>query len=105
MAETYEAASGITGIDTRTLVKHIRTQGALKGILSTVDLDDESLVAKAKASPERQSSFRRVIMVGSSTQRSRWVELLFHQMVRIAIVVNKVQLLPGRMSSSGRLST
>src|SRR5665213_1619721 len=42
---------GLQGIDTRNLVKHIRTQGALKGVLSSVDLDDESLVAKAKASP------------------------------------------------------
>src|SRR5262245_64630008 len=42
---------GLEGIDTRTLVKHLRTQGAMKGVLSTVDLDDGSLVAKAKASP------------------------------------------------------
>ena len=42
---------GLEGIDTRTLVKHIRTQGAMKGLLSTVDLNDGSLVAKAKASP------------------------------------------------------
>jgi carbamoyl-phosphate synthase small subunit len=42
---------GLEGIDTRTLVKHIRTEGAMKGVLSSVDLDDESLVAKAKASP------------------------------------------------------
>ena len=42
---------GIQGVDTRTLVLTIRDQGALKGILSTVDLDDESLVAKAKKSP------------------------------------------------------
>jgi carbamoyl-phosphate synthase small subunit len=42
---------GLEGIDTRTLVKHIRTQGAMKGILSTIDLDDQSLVAKAHASP------------------------------------------------------
>ena len=42
---------GLEGIDTRTLVKHIRTEGAMKGILSSVDLDDASLVAKAKASP------------------------------------------------------
>ena len=27
------------------------SEGALKGILSTVDLDDQSLIAKAKASP------------------------------------------------------
>jgi len=41
---------GIAGIDTRALVRRIRTQGAMKGILSTADLDNESLVAKAKAS-------------------------------------------------------
>lgn len=42
---------GIAGIDTRALVRHIRQRGALKGVLSTVDLNDESLAAKAKASP------------------------------------------------------
>ncbi len=42
---------GIQGIDTRCLVRHIREQGAMKGILSTTDQDDASLVAKAKASP------------------------------------------------------
>ncbi len=41
----------IESIDTRALVRHIRSQGALRGILSTEDLDDASLVAKAKASP------------------------------------------------------
>lgn len=42
---------GIEGIDTRSLVLAIRSQGAMKGIISTTDLSDESLVAKAKASP------------------------------------------------------
>jgi len=41
----------IESIDTRALVKHIRTLGALRGVLSTLDLDDASLVAKAQASP------------------------------------------------------
>lgn len=52
--EDYLAAHGvigIEGIDTRTLVLAIRRTGAMKGILSTADLDDASLVAKAKASP------------------------------------------------------
>ncbi|HIA63080.1 MAG TPA: carbamoyl-phosphate synthase small subunit [Planctomycetes bacterium] len=40
----------LAGIDTRALVRRIRTQGAMKGILSTEDLDDASLVEKAKAS-------------------------------------------------------
>src|SRR5262245_24205876 len=42
---------GIAGIDTRKLVKHIRERGAMKGLLSTIDADDESLVARAGASP------------------------------------------------------
>ena len=42
---------GIEGIDTRALVRHIREQGALRGVLSTTDLDDASLVSKAKACP------------------------------------------------------
>ena len=41
----------IEGIDTRALVRHIRSTGAMKGVLSTTDLDETSLVAKAKASP------------------------------------------------------
>jgi carbamoyl-phosphate synthase small subunit len=42
---------GIAGIDTRSLVRRLRSGGAMKGVLSSVDLDDASLVAKAKASP------------------------------------------------------
>ena len=41
---------GLADIDTRSLVRRIRTKGAMKGVLSSVDLDDASLVAKAKAS-------------------------------------------------------
>ncbi len=39
---------GVEGFDTRALVKHIRTMGAMKGIVSTEDLDPSSLVARAK---------------------------------------------------------
>ncbi|MBU1487537.1 glutamine-hydrolyzing carbamoyl-phosphate synthase small subunit [bacterium] len=41
---------GIEGVDIRALTRHIRTCGAMKAIISTCDLDKESLVAKAKAS-------------------------------------------------------
>ncbi len=41
----------IESIDTRALVRRIRSRGAMRGVLSTEDLDDASLVAKAKASP------------------------------------------------------
>ncbi len=40
----------LSGIDTRAVVRRIRDKGALKGILSTIDSDRESLVAKAKSS-------------------------------------------------------
>jgi carbamoyl-phosphate synthase small subunit len=43
---------GLQGIDTRALVKRIRVHGAMTGVLSTTDLDDESLVKKAQSSPE-----------------------------------------------------
>ena len=42
---------GIEGIDTRALVRHIRTRGAQEAVISSVDLDPDSLVRKAKASP------------------------------------------------------
>ena len=42
---------GLSGIDTRALVRHIRDKGAQTGIISTIDLDADSLVAKAKAAP------------------------------------------------------
>ena len=41
----------LEGIDTRALVRRLRNLGAMKGVLSHVDLDDASLVAKAQASP------------------------------------------------------
>ena len=42
---------GIEGVDTRALVRLTRVRGAMKGILSTADLDDASLVDKARKSP------------------------------------------------------
>ena len=42
---------GLTGIDTRALVRRLRIRGAMRGVLSTADRNDASLVAKAQASP------------------------------------------------------
>ena len=42
---------GIEGIDTRALTKHLREEGAKKGVISTKDLDPKSLVKKAMDSP------------------------------------------------------
>jgi carbamoyl-phosphate synthase small subunit len=41
----------VQGLDTRMLTRMIRTEGALRGLLSTVDLDDHRLIQKAAAAP------------------------------------------------------
>jgi carbamoyl-phosphate synthase small subunit len=43
---------GIEGIDTRALVRHVRTKGAMPAVLSSLDLDEESLRRKARAAPD-----------------------------------------------------
>jgi carbamoyl-phosphate synthase small subunit len=70
--EDYLAANriiGIEGIDTRALVRLTRSRGALKGILSTTDHDDASLVAKAIASPGLigRDLAREVMPAGATT--------------------------------------
>src|SRR5262252_1890997 len=50
----YMARHGIVGIesvDTRALVRHVRSAGAQQAILSTTDLDEASLAARARALP------------------------------------------------------
>jgi carbamoyl-phosphate synthase small subunit len=42
---------GLEGIDTRALVRRLRVRGTMTGVLSTADLDDASLVHKARTSP------------------------------------------------------
>ena len=45
------AVPGIELIDTRALVRHLRTTGAQEAVLSSINLNPDELVAKAKASP------------------------------------------------------
>jgi carbamoyl-phosphate synthase small subunit len=42
---------GIEGVDTRAITRHIRSVGALNAVISTEDLDPQSLVRKARAAP------------------------------------------------------
>jgi carbamoyl-phosphate synthase small subunit len=60
---------GITGVDTRALVRRTRELGAMKGVLSTIDLDEARLVEKAKASPGLigRDLTREVMSPGPST--------------------------------------
>src|SRR5688500_10674827 len=71
---------GIAGVDTRALVRHIRDQGAMKGILSTVDLDDRRLVAKASAS--RGLVGRDLVREVMPSQPRNWDERL-HNLARL----------------------
>jgi carbamoyl-phosphate synthase small subunit len=41
----------ISDIDTRALVRHLRTHGSMRAVLSTKDFDEKSLVEKAKSWP------------------------------------------------------
>jgi carbamoyl-phosphate synthase small subunit len=53
-ADDFLARAGIPVIDdldTRALVRHLRTRGVMRGVLSSIDPDPQSLVAKARAIP------------------------------------------------------
>ena len=54
LAEELEAAGvpGVEGIDTRRLVRHLRTLGAMRGALSSEVLDPEALRRQALAAPD-----------------------------------------------------
>ncbi|MEM9185897.1 MAG: glutamine-hydrolyzing carbamoyl-phosphate synthase small subunit [Planctomycetota bacterium] len=64
----------IESIDTRALVRRIRSKGALRGVLSTVDLDDDSLVAKAQAIPGLVG--RDLVREVTPAERHAWSEPL-----------------------------
>lgn len=42
---------GLEGIDTRALVRRLRIRGAMTGVISSIDLDDASLIRKAQQAP------------------------------------------------------
>jgi carbamoyl-phosphate synthase small subunit len=46
---------GIEHLDTRALVRHIRDKGAMRAVISTTDLDENSLLEKVNQSPEMQN--------------------------------------------------
>jgi carbamoyl-phosphate synthase small subunit len=41
----------VSGLDTRALVRHLRSRGVMRGALSSIESDPEALVAKARAIP------------------------------------------------------
>lgn len=48
---TRHGLVGITGVDTRKLVRHIREKGVQNAVISTEDVSDEALVEAARAHP------------------------------------------------------
>jgi len=53
-ARDFLAKSGIpviSGLDTRTLVRHLRSLGTMRGVLSAIEKDPQKLVEKARAIP------------------------------------------------------
>lgn len=46
---------GIEHIDTRALVRHIRSKGAMRAVISSVDLDEASLLERVKTAPEMKN--------------------------------------------------
>jgi carbamoyl-phosphate synthase small subunit len=65
---------GLAGIDTRALVRRIRSLGAMRGVISTIDLDDASLIEKAKAAPSLVG--RDLVREVMSTEVMAWDEQL-----------------------------
>ncbi len=49
---TNQNVMGVEGLDTRALTLHLRKAGAMRGIISTLDLDPGSLVKKANQIPK-----------------------------------------------------
>jgi carbamoyl-phosphate synthase small subunit len=76
---------GLAGIDTRMLVRRLRTGGAMKGIISSSDLDDASLIRKAKASPGLVG--RDLVREVLPSQPSNWQQPL-SQWAKLALEPN-----------------
>jgi carbamoyl-phosphate synthase small subunit len=51
-----EGVVGISGVDTRALTRHLRSRGAMRVGISTVDLDPASLLARVQEAPEMRGA-------------------------------------------------
>jgi carbamoyl-phosphate synthase small subunit len=62
----------IEGVDTRALTKRIREKGALRGVVSTTELDADALVDKAKAVPHMEG--RDLVVEVTRRREAPWTE-------------------------------
>ena len=60
----------ISDIDTRALVRHLRDQGVMRGVISSLETDTEKLVAKARAIPKMDGT--DLAKVVTTKQRYVW---------------------------------
>jgi carbamoyl-phosphate synthase small subunit len=60
----------LEGVDTRALVRHLRTRGVMRGVLSRLASDSEGLVSKARAIPSMEG--RDLAQTVSTKQRYVW---------------------------------
>jgi carbamoyl-phosphate synthase small subunit len=69
----------LEGIDTRALVRHIRDKGAMRACISTIDLDEESLIDKARHSPSMDNrELASVVTTKQSYEVGADVDERFH---------------------------
>ncbi len=64
---------GISEIDTRALVRHIREKGAMRACISSIDPDEQSVVAKARSAPEMLG--RNLVDEVTCGDAYRWSEI------------------------------
>lgn len=62
---------GVEGLDTRALTLHIRTAGAMRAFVSTIDLDPQSCVSRARAVLAMQG--RDLTRAASTNKPYRWL--------------------------------
>jgi carbamoyl-phosphate synthase small subunit len=67
-----ERIIGIEDLDTRALTRHIRNTGAMRGFISTENLDPVSLVERAKSIPSMVG--QDLASLVSSTRPYRWID-------------------------------
>jgi carbamoyl-phosphate synthase small subunit len=61
---------GVEGLDTRALTRHIRINGAMRGVISTSEFDVPTLIARAKALPTMEG--QNLVQVVQAQQAYRW---------------------------------
>jgi len=87
---------GISEIDTRALVRHIREKGAMRAVVSSVDLDEASLVEKARRAPAMLG--RNLVDVVTCTEPYEWADIDDQQKTMepiTALALDGQGLLPG----------